>query len=157
MIRWLDGITGWMDMSLGKLRELVMDRQGGLACCSPWGRGESDVTWQVNKNVITQYELKADRFTYHCLHLNGYKILERIIPFTVLEDGHYSYFSRLKIKQINQFSQSLSLDRLFATPRTAACQASPSIPISQSLLQLNVHWVGDAIKQIHKCAKYTSK
>ena len=33
-VRCLDGITDSMDMSLGKLQELVGDEQGGLACCS---------------------------------------------------------------------------------------------------------------------------
>ena len=42
-IRWLDGITGLMDMSLSKLWELAMG-QGSLACCSPWGGKELDVT-----------------------------------------------------------------------------------------------------------------
>ena len=42
-MRWLDGITDSMDMTLRKLWELVMDK-GSLTCCSPWGLTKSDMT-----------------------------------------------------------------------------------------------------------------
>ena len=47
-MRWLDGIINSMDVSLSELRELVVDRQGGLVCCDSWGRKESDTTERLN-------------------------------------------------------------------------------------------------------------
>ena len=58
-MRWLDGITDLMDMSLSKLWELVGDGQEGLVCCSPWSRKESDMTellnWTELSHAITNY------------------------------------------------------------------------------------------------------
>ena len=47
-MRWLDGITNLMNMNLSKLQELVIDLQGSLVCCSPWGCKESDTIEQLN-------------------------------------------------------------------------------------------------------------
>jgi len=47
-MRWLDGISDSMDMSLSKLEDSY--GQGSLACCSPWGPKELDTTEQLNNN-----------------------------------------------------------------------------------------------------------
>ena len=46
-MRWLDGTTDPMDMSFSKLWEMV-EGQGRLACCSSWGRKESDTTERLD-------------------------------------------------------------------------------------------------------------
>ena len=51
-MRWLDGITDSMDVSLGELQELVMDREAWRAARA-WGHKELDMTGRLSNNIIS--------------------------------------------------------------------------------------------------------
>ena len=46
-MRWLDGITDSIDIESEEALG-VGDGQGSLACCSPWGHKDSDMTERLN-------------------------------------------------------------------------------------------------------------
>ena len=107
-MRWSGGITNSIDMGLGGLRELVMDRE----------------TWRVAVHGVTKsWTRLSDWIDILCSQR-----WRSSIESTKTRRGDWLWHRSVQFSSV----QLLSHVRLFATPWTAACQASLSITNSRS-------------------------
>ena len=93
-MRWLNGITDSMDVSLSETPG-VGEGYGGLACCNSWDRKKSDMTEPLNWTELNDYQVTSYFIRHNTVqkqYINSHRISVRNV------NGILCYFPTVQLQ-----------------------------------------------------------